>query len=273
MSVPLVRCPACDRLVSSRASSCIYCGDPLTPVSQTPERHLVHPPSPATIAPGWVRDTIYRVTIEQMVIAGLLAWYSAFVLWNALTDYTGIGSVLWIVAAIAGLYFTVRWFVRSLRILMEPARHPRIIRSAASLPRSSVIESLDSELSAPDHTTRGVRVTRQWILFPSWIRFAPIHATDVIWAHAKITTTRLYGVIPMGRTHSVQVYDRFGEIHTRNAPERDVEILLRRIQELAPWALFGYHDDRRRQFSNAKTRANLIEEIDRRQKASANNRR
>jgi hypothetical protein len=183
---------------------------------------------------------------------------------RSLNDLTHLSSFLWAAVALAGLYLVLQWSRLLGRIWRHPERHPAIIRAAAGTDPAQVIDTLNTEPDSPVFKKRGVRVTENWILFPMWIRFAPIHVTDLFWAHATVTTTRLYGFIPISRGNSVVVYDRFGNTQTREASEVAVQEILKAIHSAAPWAFFGFHDERRNAFLNPKSRLRLVREVDER---------
>ena len=264
VSVRLIQCPACGCRVSSRADSCIHCGDPLTSPDDATDVESSTPIPNHLLGFNWLRKTIYRVTFIQSILALVLATYLSYMLVINLVELTSFSSFAWSAVALAGLYFVLKWCRNIICVWREPSMHPAIMRAAAGTDRSQVIMSLEAELPTPTYNRHGVRVTQNWVLFPTWIRFSPIHVSDLIWAHAKLTTTRLYGVVPISRLNSVVVYDRFGGIHTRETNEDKVQDILRVIHSAAPWAFIGFHDDRQRAFLDPKGRFKLIQEVDER---------
>ena len=212
----------------------------------------------------WLRKTLYRVTFIQTILALVLATSLGYVLVRSLADLTHFSSFAWSAATLAGLYFVLQWCRNIICIWRKPSTHPAIMRAAIGTHRAQVVRTLEAELPKPTFKLSGVRITQNWVLFPTWMRFSPIHIDDLIWAHAKLTTTRLYGVIPISKVNSVIVYDRFGGIHTRETNEDIVQDILRAIHSAAPWAFIGYHEDRQRAFLDPKGRLQLIQEVDER---------
>jgi hypothetical protein len=158
-------------------------------------------------------------------------------------DFRTSGIIGLIVGAIV-LGFCLWGIVAVIRYSIDPEAHPILKALARFGPLDFVTHQIETELSAP-HTTLGqLHLTGNWLVFAAKSSLSATRYADVVWFYKHITTQRYYG-IPISKTYTAMLYDRYGAQISMIAgrKEKAADEMLHAIYERAPWAVAGFTKD------------------------------
>lgn len=169
-------------------------------------------------------------------------------------------GVLLLGACLAGL-------VIDLRRELDETTHP-ILKALSRFGSLQLTRGqVDAEL-AVEHTilSKKFHVTPSWLVYAPAGKFMAARYEDIAWYYLHIHTTRTYGV-PVARTYSVVVNDRFGAqlmmaVGRKEPPALEV---LDAIARRAPWAIGGYSADLVKAWK--KDRAGFLAQVENRRRS------
>lgn len=141
--------------------------------------------------------------------------------------------------------------VKSWREIRSPRDHPMIVSLTRFGPLDEVVKSLEAELSdarGEIFSSANLRFTKSWIVDFSHTAvgvpgLSVWRIEDLVWIYKQVTvtTTRLYGVVPVSRSESQTMILKFrtGEATTGQLSDKTIRDLVQRM----PWLVLGYSDE------------------------------
>lgn len=165
--------------------------------------------------------------------------------------------ILYASAAATGA--AVLWALWAVFRAARPAGHSALKRLAA-MPGETLADASRS-ISADIRARRtakmrdGVQLTSGHLVQTSALTFNVRPLADLLWTYPIITTKKLYGFIPTGKTHSAAFYFGNGQI-TLKGSEPQTMAAMQHVSYVAPWTLIGHSADIEQAYK--KQRQNLI---------------
>ena len=84
-----------------------------------------------------------------------------------------------------------------------------------------------------------VRITTSHLVQSGWLKFRLRPLSDLLYAYCVVTTTRLYGIIPTNRAHSVTFF--FSDRYTKlKASKAQADAVMQHLANIAPSVLLGH---------------------------------
>jgi hypothetical protein len=87
-------------------------------------------------------------------------------------------------------------------------------------------------------------ISNSWILKPELFDLKIINLKDLFWVYEKVTTHRMYFVVPISKRSSAILRDRYGSVVECAAGHSRVLEILSEIDLRAPWVVVGYTKER-----------------------------
>jgi len=180
-----------------------------------------------------------------------------------------VAAALTLIVVPLALAFWIGW--RALPRLMTPSSHPDL--RAVCGQSANVLEDLSARLKH-DIATAGsalklrghVRMTDTHVLQRGWFRFRLMPLSDMLYAYSMTTTTLAYGVIPIGRSHSLMLYFSNQKMRASTWKAQTAEVM-QHLGRVAPWVLLGYARELDKAYK--KNRSGLIDLVAARRKLVA----
>lgn len=175
-------------------------------------------------------------------------------------QYGNWGLIIGGLCSLGALYLGVR----ALSQRGTPAKHPSLLALAAAPGAPSLADaSTQIEADMASGTTfksKGHVLTSGYHAKTSGFSFDANSLGDLLWAFHRVTTNKVYGFIPVGRSHAIL-------LHFTNTPKpievkvskANAENGLRFLAGHAPWAVVGFDDGVAEMFK--KQRLQFIEAI------------
>lgn len=179
------------------------------------------------------------------------------------SDFTtwGYGALATDALLIAAAVFLL---LKSARRRSDPAASPIAKSLARYGDRPEVVAAeIDADVTQsgfqPDQGS--LTISKSWILVPETFDLKIIHLNDLLWIYEKVTTRRLYGVIPTSKSHSAILRDRYRSEISCAAGHEGVTKILSEIDLRAPWVVVGYSTERDQLYkANLPTFAKAVDE-------------
>jgi hypothetical protein len=157
---------------------------------------------------------------------------------------------------------------RSARRFADPRRHPAVARLAADGDLRDLSKAAEKEVGGSDAWRfRGAVFTPSFFFDRRWPRFQVRRWTDLAWVYLSIKQHHLHH-IPAGQSHAlVLLFDDGTKVKvkkwtTSSSVEKHVKAALERAAMLAPWAVRGFDDMRKRAWK--RDRAGFLAAVARR---------
>jgi hypothetical protein len=106
----------------------------------------------------------------------------------------------------------------------------------------AVVMSEREMSSAVRFKRSGMVITDNFVLYRGLFTFNLFPLRDLIWAYQKVTTTRLYYVIPVSKSREATLIF-YGGSASLQGPEKLVHDVLAFAIGRAPWAILGYTEE------------------------------
>jgi hypothetical protein len=150
--------------------------------------------------------------------------------------YVGIGALL-VLAALLVVYGLPAW-----RYQQDVSSHPLVKRVASWGDPIGIAVEARRAADAPRHSGGGWLVTDTYLVRRTWFTFDLLRFADLLWAYKRVTKHSV-NFIPTGKSYAAVVacYGGTAEVKGREAK---VDATLAFAAERAPWAVFGYTDER-----------------------------
>jgi hypothetical protein len=160
---------------------------------------------------------------------------------------------------------------RALPRLKAPSSHPDL--RAVCGQSANALEDLSARLEHDIATARSalklrghVRITDTHVLQRGWFRFRLMPLSDMLYAYSMTTTTLMYGVIPIGRSHSLMLYFSNQKMRASAWKAQTAEVM-EHLGRVAPWVLLGHARELDKAYK--KNRSRLIDLVEARRKLVA----
>jgi len=169
-------------------------------------------------------------------------------------------GMLWAVFGVLALLVLLWRSKIAFGFLASPGQHPAMMQlSDAHKSKLSELEPTGLLLN-PLQTHGKYQLGKSWLLLRELFDFRLILVDDVIWAYKKVTTNRVYGIIPLSRDYAFVIHDRFGVVTETPIAEAKANRLMEEIAIRQPKIIFGYTDELAGMWgSNAKEFINGVE--------------
>jgi len=120
------------------------------------------------------------------------------------------------------------------------SKHPVVQRTERWSNHDEVATLAEQQMrQAPLSKGGGIVVTEDFVIVRKFFTFNLFLWNDLLWAYKKVTTTRMYFVIPVSRT-SEAILVFYGGSATVPARKKRVDDLLEFAVRRSPWAVFGH---------------------------------
>jgi hypothetical protein len=160
---------------------------------------------------------------------------------------------------------------RALARFKAPTSHPDL--RAVCRQSANALETLSARLEHDIVTARSalklrghVRITDTHVLQRGWFRFRLMPLSDMLYAYSMTTTTLMYGVIPIGRSHSLMLYFSNQKMRASAWKAQTAEVM-EHLGRVAPWVLLGHARELDKAYN--KNRSRLIDLVAARRKLVA----
>jgi hypothetical protein len=184
---------------------------------------------------------------------------------NSVRFFLGLALAL----AAAGIVYLVWHAVRMVGDWKKAppiARLRRSVRAREGIP--TLIAAIDKQLARidPKYNLMDDFILSGWLVSVQSRWFDLMSADDIVWIAPFTKTTRVYYVIPVWRQHLVKVFDRHRRAVTLKVHRDDVTDTMKRVHQIAPWAIASNDARVYRMFRKRKSRerAALIQAVDNR---------
>jgi len=186
-------------------------------------------------------------------------------------EYTSAAVVAKLILIVVPLALVIWIGGRALPRFNAPSSHPDLRavsgQSANALDMLSARLQHDISRAGLALKLRGnVRMTDTHVLQRGWFRFRLMPLSDMLYAYSMTTTTLAYGVIPIGRSHSLMLHFSNQKMRASVRKAQTTEVL-EHLGRVAPWVLLGHARELDRAYK--KNRSGLIDVVAARRKLVA----
>lgn len=147
--------------------------------------------------------------------------------------YVGIGALLLVI------FLFVKYFLPAWRSWRDPVAHPLLTRVSSWGDPAAISAQIERESRAPLYAKRGWLLTDTYIIKRKFFSVDVLRFSDLLWAYKKITTHRIYFIIPIRRTYEATLHCLGGKASV-DGKENNINQVLKLAVERAPWAIFTY---------------------------------
>jgi hypothetical protein len=160
-------------------------------------------------------------------------------------DATGFRTDGYVALAVGiPMFLLACWLIaKVMRRRADAAAHPVIKAASRYGTLTDVSQQLDLEMQGAPQRIGGASITPSWVVLQKSFDLKLCRIPDLIWAYKKVTR-HYHNFIPTGKTYDVIMYDRYGQPLQMQAREKKVDEMLKLLAERAPWAVFGYSNER-----------------------------
>ena len=118
-------------------------------------------------------------------------------------------------------------------------------------------QSIEADVKARRGTKMkaGVQLTSGHLIQSSALTFNVLPLADLLWTYPIVTTKKLYGFIPTGKTHSA-AFNFAGKSLTLQGSEQQTTAAMQHVARMAPWTLIGHSGELEKAYK--KQRRELI---------------
>jgi hypothetical protein len=104
-----------------------------------------------------------------------------------------------------------------------------------------VAVEIEGELfgTEPVRKVEKLKLTKNWLIDDRFAHFEAFRLDSIVWYYKHITQHYING-IPSGKTISLYIHDATGKKVAINGSMKQVDVMLRTIYELTPWAIAGF---------------------------------
>jgi len=202
-----------------------------------------------------------NLIILGIVIIGIGAFFISF---NVLFRYTpaarsiceAVICLIGIILFIIGLY----WWI-------NPGQHQACRKLSSFGELWTVLKQIHNEVisSSTIKPAKGFFFTKQWLIFVSLFKVKVIPLSTIVWVFQFNVQHHHYG-IPTGKSYAIWIYAEDGSHDVLNcAREKDVDAVLIAFQQHVPWAIYGYPEWIRQEWSVLiewkKNRVNILQSV------------
>ncbi len=182
---------------------------------------------------------------------------------DATTDWRALGFVT-IAGCLVALSVLGFFAIRALRTMLQPQRDKHLRKLRPEDPQG-LLNEIDQQLAATGATKiTSAMATSNYLVTSSG---RAVSKQDVVWVYPKKTTRKMYGVIPTGSSHTIEVATTAGKVVS--GPGKPEIADLQHISSEIPWAYIGFDPAIAARWS-AANRGAFIQEVQQRANAMLN---
>lgn len=187
--------------------------------------------------------------VHNNVIAPLLKQHpnASAALLPFMLDATGFRTDGYVGSAIGvpAFLFACWLIAKVMRRRSDVSVHPDVKTAARYGSLADVSQQLELEMQSSPLKIGRASVTPSWVVLQKTFSLKLCRISDLIWAYKKVTRHYHY-FIPTGKSYEVIMYDRYGQPLQMQAREKKIDEMMNVLGERAPWAVFGYSDERQK---------------------------
>ncbi len=151
-----------------------------------------------------------------------------------------VGLVIGLLSGLVGGFELHSWQERRRDLTL----HPLVKRLSKYGLAELVAESIDRELNTSNPIVyRKTKITDTWLLQQGTYGLELAQMVDIVWIHLQVTSHRLNGIIPIGKSYAAICYDRDGTKIEMPGKKTQVTELLQQLERRLPWAIVGHSDE------------------------------
>jgi sulfur carrier protein ThiS len=168
-----------------------------------------------------------------------------------------VGLVIGLLSGLVGGFELYSWQERRRDLTL----HPLVKRLSKYGLAELVAESIDRELNTSNPISyRKTKIADTWLLKQGTYGLELAKLVDIVWIHLQVTSHRLNGIIPIGKSYAAICYDRDGTKIEMPGKKTQVAELLQQLELRVPWAIVGHSDEIQQAWE--KERADFIAIVD-----------
>lgn len=180
-------------------------------------------------------------------------------------DYRTNGYIGFAVGGIIGL-IALYVLIRAASRLADPTKDAAYKALERFGEPALVSHEIQQEMNALPKTNSKLLFTDHWtVLKQSGIKFT--RHNDIMWVYPKVTTTRMYGVVPVSRRTDIVWLDRFGQQFSLPINKKQLESMMATFAAHSPGVILGYKPEIAALW--AKNRADFIATVETRRTNAA----
>jgi hypothetical protein len=165
------------------------------------------------------------------------------VMLDSSSDFRTLGYVGLVIGLLSGLVGGAElhsWQSRRRDLTL----HPLVKRLSKYGLAELVAESIDRELNTSNPISyRKTKIADTWLLKQGTYGLELAKLVDIVWIHLQVTSHRLNGIIPIGKSYAAICYDRDGTKIEMPGKKTQVTELLQQLELRVPWAIVGHSDE------------------------------
>jgi hypothetical protein len=205
-------------------------------------------------------ESLPHYTIDQEVRSTIAENSTLPVMLNSSSDYRTLGYVGLVVGVLSGLVGGAELYAWQQR-RRDLTLHPLVKRLSKYGQAELVADSIDRDLNTSNPIVYpNTKITDTWLLQQDRFKLELAKLSDIVWVHLQVTTQKLNGIIPIGKSYAAICYDRDGTKIEMPGKKVQVNELLEQLELRVPWAIFGYSDEIQQAWE--KERDDLIAVVD-----------
>jgi hypothetical protein len=151
-------------------------------------------------------------------------------------------TYLWGFAGLLGFIWCVSGIKKTLIIYRNPTLSAQWTSLAKNGSIETIVQNISSEIgdTSSDSIFGNVTLTKNWFVVGEFLEaeFRPLD--QVVWAYKTVTTTKAYGLVPVGKTIGVTIKFRDSYIKSINIRETLIEKFFGKLIETRPWIVLGF---------------------------------
>ena len=155
-----------------------------------------------------------------------------------------LGGIIGMLAGTVVVGLSLWGLLLVMRRSNDPASHPVLKALARFGPLDFVTSRIEAEMAGEHQKIGKLNLTHSWVVYEDKTNLKATRLEDVTWIYKHITTQRYYG-IPVSKTYTTMVYDRYGAQLklVGGRKEQSTDEMLRAIAGRAPWAVMGFSNE------------------------------
>ncbi len=214
---------------------------------------------------GWLANISAeeKTEILQAMETEVPGLTEAFLPYKLNTGNFRTGGILGMIAGAVVVGLSLWGLLLVIRRTSDPASHPVLKALARFGPLDFVTSRIDAEMNGEHQKIGKLNLTNSWVIYEDRTHLNATRYEDVTWIYKHVTTQRYYG-IPVSKTYTTLVFDRYGEKMqvVVGRKEQPTDEMLRAIAGRAPWAVMGYSNELDQAWK--QDRAGFLAAVDRR---------
>ncbi len=148
-----------------------------------------------------------------------------------------IGLVIATISTLVGGFELYGWKEQQ----RDNTLHPIFKRLSKYGQPEIVAQSIDRELTTSQILAyKQTKITDSWLIHQARLELGLGKLADIVWIYFQVTSHRINGIIPIGKSYKVICYDRNGSKLEIPAAKKQVMDIIEQLQLRLPWAIVGH---------------------------------